>query len=86
VISFREARRLVISRLKEWGRTLCAGGPNQTTWLRALCREVALHPLPKRRQPRPNEPRPVRYRRQKFPPLRGSRAAARARGATTKSV
>ena len=46
-ISFREARRLVISRLKDGGRTLGTGGPNQTLWLRALCREVVLHPLPK---------------------------------------
>jgi hypothetical protein len=86
VISFSEARRLVISRLKDWGRALCTGGLGLAIWLRALCQEVALHPLPKRRKPRPNEPRLVRHRRHKFPPLRGSRAAARARYATTKSL
>jgi len=86
VISFSEARRLVLSRLKAWGRALCTGCPNLATWLRALCQEVALHPLPKRRKPRPNEPRRVRHRRHKFPPLRGDRAAARARYATTKSL
>jgi hypothetical protein len=86
VISFSEARRLVISRLKAWGRALCTGCPHLTVWLHALCHEVALHPLPKRRKPRPNEPRLVRHRRHKFPPLRGTRAAARARYATTKSL
>ena len=86
VISFSEARRLVLSRLKDWGRALCAGRPALPVWLRALCAEVARHTLPRRRKPRPNEPRLVRHRRHKFPPLRGSRAAARARYATTKSL
>lgn len=86
VISFSEARRIVIARLKDWGRALCTGRPTPATWLQALGRELALHTLPNRRKPRPNEPRLVRYRRHKFPPLRGSRAAARARYATTKSL
>lgn len=86
VISFSEARRIVIARLKDWGRALCTGALPPAAWLRVLRDEVALHTLPKRRKPRPNEPRLVRYRRHKFPPLRGSRAAARARYATTKSL
>lgn len=85
VISFSEARRIVILRLKDWGRALCAGWTSPAIWLRALRHEVALHNLPNRRKQRPNEPRRVRHRRHKFPPLRGSRAAARARYATTKS-
>ncbi len=85
-ISFSEARRLVLSRLKDWGRALCTRRLALSVWLRALCEEVALHTLPNRRKPRPNEPRLVRHRRHKFPPLRGSRAAARARYATTKSL
>lgn len=84
-ISFSEARRIVIARLKDWSRVRCTGRHTPATWLQALCRELALHTLPNRRKPRPNEPRLVRYRRHKFPPLRGSRAVARARYATTKS-
>ena len=85
VISFSEARRLVLSRLKDWGRALCTGRPALPVWLRALCAEVARHTLPRRRKPRPNEPRLVRHRRHKFPPLRGSRAAARAHYGSSKS-
>lgn len=86
VISFSEARRIVISSLKDWGRALCRAGHSPASWLQALCDEVALHTLPRRRQRRLNEPRRVRYRRRQFPPLRGTRAAARARHATTKSL
>lgn len=86
VISFSEARRIVLSRLKDWGRALATTCSSPATWLRALCDEVGLHTLPNRRKPRPNEPRLVRHRRHKFPPLRGSRAAARARYATAKSL
>lgn len=86
VISFSEARRLVISRLKDWGRALCTGRLALPAWLRALCAEVARHTLPRRRKPRLNEPRLVRHRRHKFPPLRGSRAAARAHYESSKSL
>ena len=86
VISFSEARRIVIARLKDWGRALYHRPHTAATWLQALCDEIALPILPKRRKPRPNEPRRARHRRHKFPPLRGSRANARLRYATTKSL
>jgi hypothetical protein len=86
VISFSEARRIVIARLMDWGRARCTGCYTPATWLQALRDEVALHTLPRRRKRRPNEPRRVRHRRHKFPPLRGSRAATRTQDATTKSL
>lgn len=85
-ISFSEARRIVIARLKDWGRAFGTHSHCAATWLRALQNEVALHTLPPRRKPRPNQPRLVRHRRHKFPPLKGSRAVARARYAAAKSL
>jgi len=82
VLSFSQARRVLVQHLKQWGQQLGAGAP----WSRALLAEVAQHRLPKRRQPRPTEIRRVRHRRLRFPPLRGSRAAARARDLKTKSA
>jgi hypothetical protein len=83
-ISFSAARRLVWARLMAWGRG--QSGESIESWAISLLEEVALYTLPKRRKNRPNEPRRVRHRRQKFPPLKGSRTDARARDAETKSV
>ncbi len=81
-ISFSQARRVLLERLQDWGRRLRRG----ESWLPSLLTEVAGHTLPKRRRARPTELRRVRHRRLKFPPLRGNRAAARARDLTTKSL
>jgi hypothetical protein len=81
-ISFSQARRVLLERFKAWGR----GAMGLDDWSRELLEEVAQQTLPKRRKERPSEVRRVRHRRQKFPPLKGSRAAARARDRTTKSL
>lgn len=81
-LSFSQARRVLLEQLQDWGRSLRRGA----SWLPSLLAEVAQHTLPKRRRPRPTELRRVRHRRLKFPPLRGNRAAARARDLTTKSL
>lgn len=81
-ISFSQARRVLLERLQDWGRSLRGG----EGWIQSLLAEVAQHTLPKRRRPRPTELRRVRHRRLKFPTLRGNRAAARARDLTTKSL
>ena len=86
VLSFSDARREVLSRLKDWGRRCASGSGTTQRWVRLLIAEVARQTLPKRRKQRPSEIRRVRHRRQKFPPLTGSRAAARARDFATKSL
>lgn len=82
VLSFSQARRVLLQRLQAWGREV----QSSATWTRRLLDEVAQHTLPKRRRKRPSEIRRVRHRRLKFPPLRGSRAAARIRDLNMKSV
>ena len=79
-ISFSQARRVLLEYLQAWGRQFgrSSGSP--------LLVEIAGHTLPKRRKKRPNEIRCVRYKRQKYPPLRGSRADARAKMQTIKSL
>jgi hypothetical protein len=82
VISFSQARRVLLERFKAWGRDVIA----LDDWSRQLLEEVAQQTLPKRRKERPSEVRRVRHRRLKYPPLKGSRAAARAHDQTTKSL
>lgn len=84
-ISFSQARRVLLEHLKDWGRGLGRGAKSPEGWSRSLLEEVAQQSLPKRRKQRRSELRRVRHRRQKFPPFRGSRAAARARYLTIKS-
>jgi hypothetical protein len=84
-LSFSQARRMLLERLKDWGRGARAGAGCADKWVRELLEEVARHTLPRRRKPRPSEVRRVRHRRQKFPPLKGCRAAARALYMTVKS-
>lgn len=83
-LSFSAARRLVAAGLIQWGRGELPGSIE--SWALNLLEDVALYSLPKRRKHRPNEPRRVRHRRQKFPPLKGSRTDARTRDTETKSV
>lgn len=87
VISFSQARRILQAHLQDWGHGLVG---DLAQWARALVAEVARHTLPKRRKPRPTEVRRVRRRSSPFPPLTGSRAAARlrdqARDQLTKSL
>ena len=82
-LSFSQARRILQTRLQDWGRRL-SGDTSQ--WAQEIARETAQHTLPKRRKPRRSEVRRVRHRRQKFPPLKGSRALARRLDRTTKSL
>lgn len=74
-LSFAQSRRLVRATLCAWQRT-----PEWTArlWLwQQLLADVAAARHPKRKQPRPAEPRRKRAVPEPFPPLRGSRAAAR---------
>jgi hypothetical protein len=80
-IAFSQARRVLLERFKTWGRGVIARHDGS----RQLLAEVARHTLPKRSKERPSEIRRVRHRRLKYPPLKGSRAAARTRDQTTES-
>jgi hypothetical protein len=71
----------LLERFQTWGR----GVIGRDAWSRLLLEEIALQTLPKRRKERPSEVRRVRHRRLKYPPRRGSRAAARARDQATES-
>ena len=72
-LSFSACRRRLESWLRHFGRGKTQVLPTWTDTLQAMgaCR------LPKRKKPRPNEPRAKRYLRESFPPLTGSRAQAR---------
>ena len=86
ILSFNQARSVLRSRLEVWMRGMPARVQNAGKWVESLLDEIALHTLPKRCKPRPTELRRVRHKRQKFPPLKGCRTAARARELTTKSA
>ncbi|HTE20277.1 MAG TPA: IS4 family transposase [Armatimonadota bacterium] len=72
-LSFSACRRCLEAWLRDFGRTLAAvtGG-----WPKLL-RDLARCTLPKRKKPRPPEPRAKRHVRESFPPLVGSRTTAR---------
>lgn len=72
-LSFSASRRC----LEVWLRKI-AGGVSKTVaeWYKTLAR-INQCRLPKRKKPRPNEPRATRHIRESFPPLVGSRAKAR---------
>ena len=72
-LSFSACRRRLEYWLRDWGRTKAA---LQTTWHKTLI-QMSHSRLPRRRKPRPHEPRVQRHLRQSFPPLIGSRAQAR---------
>ena len=82
-LSFSQARRILQTRLQDWGRGLT--GDNRQ-WAQEILREIVRHTLPPRRKPRRSEVRRVRHRRQKFPPLKGRRALARRLDLRTKSL
>ena len=78
VLSFNDARRVILERLKEWGRGQTPRSRKAKRWVRELLSEVRLCELPKRKKPRPSQMRKIRHHPQKFPTFRGSRAAANA--------
>jgi len=82
-LSFSAARIALRMWLEDWAAASLTPAANEP-WVDTLLKEVARQRLPKRKRPRPSEIRRVRHRRQKFPPLKGNRAAARAR--ETKSL
>lgn len=75
-LSFAQTRRLLGHTLRGWQYT----GPGERLglWERLLA-DVAATVPPRRRKPRPAEPRRQRPVPRAFPVLRGSRAAARSR-------
>lgn len=75
IISFSQTRRLVFSALQK----LASSGISHHQLIAWLIEEIGQQLLPKRKRERPSEPRRVRTRPRAFPPLRGSRAAARDR-------
>lgn len=85
-ISFSQARRSLLQYLKDWGREVGAGRKTLAGWIRALLTEITQQTLPKRRRRRPTEIRRIRRRTPKYPPFKGSRAAARTRFLATKSL
>jgi hypothetical protein len=78
-LSFSQARRMLLDWLQDWGRAVGVGAGSAARWVASLLDEVTLHTLPRRRRRRASELRRVRHRRLKFPPLIGSRKAARKR-------
>jgi hypothetical protein len=72
-LSFSACRRRLEYWLRDFGRTQAGA---QASWARTLV-QMSQCLLPKRRQPRPNEPRAQRHLRESYPPLVGSRAQAR---------
>ncbi len=72
-LSFSASRRRLESWLRDLGRSRA---DVLFSWQRTLT-EIAHCLLPKRNAARPNEPRAKRYVRESFPPLVGSRTAAR---------
>ena len=85
-LSFNNARRAVLAWLKEWGRNASRSSGDQPKWIKTLLAEVQQLRLPKRKRPRPSQPRMVRSRATHWPILKGSRRAAQKRlSATSKS-
>lgn len=73
-LSFSSARRCLETWLRQFGRRshrrLCR------PWAQLL-EQISRGRLPRRRKPRPSEPRAQRHLRQPYPPLHGTRAKAR---------
>ena len=86
VLSYTQARRVLVEYLRDWGRGLVAQDRNLDSWSRRLVEEITQQTLPKRKRKRPSEMRRVRCRSQKFPKFRGDRAIARARYMKTQSL
>jgi hypothetical protein len=74
-LSFARARRRISAALEQWQRE--ADPARRAARWQRLLKSVAAARRARRRRPRPSEPRAKRHVRETFPPLRGSRAAAR---------
>ena len=74
-LSFAQARRLLRETLRDWGRQPALAARAEL-W-EQLQADLAAAGHPKRRKPRPNEPRAKYHVRESFPPLKGTRAEAR---------
>jgi hypothetical protein len=74
-LSFAQSRRLLRETLRQWLRP-AESALRQALW-EQLLEDVAATSLPRRKKPRPTEPRCKRAVPESFPHLRGSRAAAR---------
>jgi hypothetical protein len=72
-LSFSASRRRLELWLRDFGRT---AADVLVSWERTLA-AIGNCRFPKRKKPRPNEPRAKRHVRESFPPLVGSRAQAR---------
>jgi hypothetical protein len=72
-LSFSASLRRLEYWLRDFGHAKAAV---RTTWEKTLT-EISQCLLPRRHQPRPNEPRAQRHLRESYPPLVGSRAQAR---------
>lgn len=78
-LSFSQVRRVLVSWLTDWAKDWRSRKGNLARKVEQLLAKAAKQALPRRKKPRPPEPRRVRRRCAKFPPLIGSRAAARAK-------
>lgn len=72
-LSFSGVRRVLECFLRQFGRTRAQTVAN---WTKALQQMTGCR-LPRRRKPRPQEPRAQRHLREPYPPLRGTRQQAR---------
>jgi hypothetical protein len=72
-LSFSACRR----RLEVWSRAFGRTLTSLTSGWQKMLRELAQCTLPKRKKPRPSEPRAKRHIRESFPPLVGPRSKAR---------
>lgn len=78
-LSFSNARRAVLEWLKDWGRSAKCSSSAQPQWIKTLLNEVRQQRLPKRKRPRPSQPRMVRSRATPWQILKGSRCDAQKR-------
>jgi hypothetical protein len=76
-LSFSQVRRVLVSWLLDWGKDWRSRKGSLADKLERLIAQAARQELPTRRNKRPSEPRCVRRRLAKFPPLKGSRQAAK---------
>jgi hypothetical protein len=81
-LSFSNARRAVLDWLEDWGKSAKPPSAEQTQWINTLLETVQGKRLPKRKHPRPSQPRMIRSRATHWPILRGSRSDAQKRHLT----
>lgn len=83
-LSFSQVRRVLAGWLADWAKDWRSRRGSLAQKIECLHAQAARQRLPKRSKPRPSEPRCVRRRSAKFPPLKGSREAARLKMALSK--